>query len=67
MRREIIKDRYQRTLGYIVTEGSGRQKALDAAQRTLGYYYPQQNVTKDAGQRTIAHGNVLASLIYDTD
>jgi hypothetical protein len=24
-------------------------------------------VTKDAGQRTIAHGNVLASLIYDAD
>jgi hypothetical protein len=67
MSRETIKDRYQRTLGYIITEGSGRQKALDAAQRTLGYYYPQQDVTKDAGQRTIAHGNVLASLIYDAE
>lgn len=65
MSRETIKDRYQRTLGYIITEGSGRQKALDAAQRTLGYYYPRQDVTKDAAQRTIAHGNVLASLIYD--
>lgn len=65
MSRETIKDRYQRTLGYIITEGSGRQKALDAAQRTLGYYYPQQDVTKDAAQRTIAHGNVLASLIFD--
>jgi hypothetical protein len=64
MSRETIKDRYQRTLGYIVIENGGRQKALDAAQRTLGYYYPQQDVTKDAGQRTIAHGNVLASLIY---
>lgn len=67
MSRETIKDRYQRTLGYIITENSGRQKALDAAQRTLGYYYPDQDVTKDAGQRTIAHGNVLASLIYDAD
>lgn len=65
MSREAIKDRYQRTLGYIVTEPSGRQKALDAAQRTLGYYYPEQDVTKDARQRTIAHGNVLASLIYE--
>ena len=63
MSRETIKDRYQRTLGYIITEGNGRQKALDAAQRTLGYYYPQQDVTKDAAQRTIAHGNVLSSLI----
>ncbi|MER2218883.1 hypothetical protein [Methylobacterium brachiatum] len=67
MSRETIKDRYQRTLGYIVTENSGRQKALDVAQRTLGYYYPGQNVTKDAGQRTIAHGNVLASLISGAD
>jgi len=64
---QTIKDRYQRTLGYIVTEFGGRQKALDASRRTLGYYYPQQDVTKDAGQRTIAHGNVLASLIYDAD
>jgi hypothetical protein len=67
MSRETIKDRYLRTLGYIVTENNGRRKALDAAQRTLGYYYPSQDVTKDAGQRTIAHGNVLAALIYDAD
>ncbi len=65
MSRETIKDRYQRTLGYIITEPGGRQKAVDAAQRTLGYYYPHQDVTKDAGMRWIAHGNVLASLIYD--
>jgi hypothetical protein len=67
MNRETIKDRRQRTLGYVVTKHNPRQKALDAAQRTLGYYYPEQDVTKDAGQRTIAHGNVLASLIYDAD
>ena len=67
MSQQTIKDRYQRTLGYIVTEFGGRQKALDASRRTLGYYYPQQDVTKDAAQRTIAHGNVLASLIYDAD
>jgi len=67
MSQKTIKDRYQRTLGYIVTEFRGRQKALNAARRTLGYYYPQQDVTKDAAQRTIAHGNVLASLIYDAE
>jgi hypothetical protein len=54
-------------LEYLVTENSGRQKALDAAQRTLGYYHPEQDVTKDAGQRTIAPGNVLASLIFDAN
>ena len=67
MSQQTIKDRYQRTLGYIVTEFGGRQKALDASRRTLGYYYLQQDVTKDARQRTIAHGNVLASLIYNAD
>lgn len=67
MSRVPIKDRYQRTLGYIITENSGRQKALDASQRTLGYYYPGRDVTKDASQRTIVHGNVLASLVYDAN
>ncbi len=67
MSRETIKDRHRKTLGYIVTENGGRQKALDAAQRTLGNYYPGQHVTKDAGLRTIAHGNVLASLIFDAN
>ncbi len=65
MSRETIKDRAQRALGYIVTENGGRQKVLDAARRTLGYYYPQQDVTIDASQSTITYENVLTSLIYD--
>ncbi|MHB2206447.1 hypothetical protein [Methylobacterium sp. CM6257] len=39
----------------------------DASRRMLGYCYPGQVVTKDAGERTIAHGNALASFIYDAN
>lgn len=66
MSSETIKDRYQRTLGYIETQPTGKQRALDANRRTLGFYDPQQDITKDAHHRTIAHGNVLASLIFNT-
>ncbi|ACK81029.1 hypothetical protein [Methylorubrum extorquens] len=67
MNRERIKDRYQRTLGFIETQSNGKQRALDAKGRTLGFFDPQQDTTKDAAQRTIAHGNVLASLIFDAE
>lgn len=65
MRRERIKDRDLQTLGFIETQSNGKQRALDANGRTVGFFDPQQGTTKDAVQRTIAHGNVLASLIYD--
>ena len=64
MSREAIKDRNYHTLGYIETMSDGKQKALDANYRTLGYFYPKRNVTQDTNYRTIAQGNVLASLIY---
>lgn len=67
MSRERIKDRNLRTLGFIETQSNGKQRALDANGRTLGFFDPQQGTTKDAAQRTIAHGNVLASLIYDAN
>lgn len=64
MSRQPIKDKNYRTLGYIETGGDGKQKALDANYRTLGYYDPKRNVTQDANYRTIANGDVLASLIF---
>ncbi len=67
MSTETIKDHRQRTLGYIETQSNGKQRALDASRRTLGFYDPQQDTTKDAHQHTIAHGNVLASLIFNID
>ena len=67
MNQKTIKDRYQRTLGYIVSEFRGRQRGLDSHRRTLGYYDADRDVTMDAGQRIIARGNVLASLIFNAD
>jgi hypothetical protein len=65
MSREAIKDRDHRTLGYIETMSDGRQRALSASYRTLGYYDPRRNITTDANFRTIARGNVLSALVYD--
>lgn len=67
MAEERIRDRSQRTVGYIVSEFRGRQRGLDSHRRTLGYYDADRDVTMDAGQRIIARGNVLASLILYAD
>lgn len=65
MAEERIRDRNQRTMGYIVSEFRGRQRGLNSHRRTLGYYDADRDVTMDAGQRIIARGNVLASLIFN--
>ncbi|KFG70907.1 hypothetical protein [Microvirga sp. BSC39] len=67
MGRKVIKDRNSRVLGYIETMPDGRQKALNANFRTLGYYDPRRDVTADANFRTLARGNVLSALVYDAD
>lgn len=64
MGRQAIKDRNFKILGYIEDMGGGKQKALDANYRTLGYYDPRTDKTQDANYRTIANGNVLSGLIY---
>jgi len=66
MSRQEIKDKNYRTIGYIETMSDGKQKALDASYRTLGYFDPRTNVTQDVSYRTIAQGNVLSGLIFDT-
>jgi len=65
MSKTAIKNAINHTIGYIEDLGGGKQKALDASYRTLGYYDPTTNSTKDATHRTIAKGNVLSGLIYD--
>ena len=67
MSRIAIKDRNFRVLGYIETMSDGRQKALNANFRTLGYYDPRRDVIMDANFRTLAQGNVLSALVYDAD
>ena len=64
-RKESIKDFYGRILGYIETLDNGDQVATDFYGRVLGKYYAHDNVTKDFYGRILAHGNILASLIYN--
>lgn len=66
MAKETIKDKQYRTLGYIEDMSGGKLKAMDARYRTLGYYDPKTNKTQDAQYRTIADGNVLSGLIFNT-
>jgi hypothetical protein len=63
MSRIANKDRNSRILGYVETVSDGRQKALDASLRTLGYYNPRRDVTMDANLRVIARGRVLPALV----
>lgn len=65
MARSAIKDSRYRTIGYIEDMPGGKQKALDASYRTLGFYDPKTNKTVDASYRTIANGNVLSGLIFN--
>jgi len=65
LNRQTIKDREQRTLGYIETLSDGRQRATDAANRPLGVFDPRRNVTLSPNNRILAKANILAGLIYD--
>lgn len=64
MARTEIKDRTYRIIGYIDTDASGKQTALDAGFRHVGYYDPRTNQTKDAAYRIVGTGNQLSSLIH---
>jgi len=63
--RQIIKDREQRTFGFIKTMSDGRQKATDMANRPLGVFDTRRNVTLSPENCVLANGNVLAELIYE--
>jgi len=63
MGRTTLKDNGFRIIGYIDEDGDGKQTALDASYRHVGYYDPRANVTKDAGFKIIGNGNQLAALI----
>ena len=47
----------------IDTGADGRQTGRDARFRTVGYYDPRSNITRDAQFRMVGTGNLLASLI----
>ena len=59
-----IQDPQFKVVGYIEETGLGGMLVVkDASLQIKGYYDPQANRTMDSSFRTIAHGNVLATLI----
>ena len=64
MNRVVLKDSAFRIIGYVQTENNGRQRAMDAGFRTLGYYEPQSDTTKDASFRIVARGNAVSGLVF---
>jgi hypothetical protein len=61
--RQVIRDRYSRTLGEIRTASTGRLEARDRYGRLLGTYDPKRDETRDCSGRLLAKGNILSALI----
>lgn len=64
MGRIALKDRSYKITGYIDTDASGKQTALDAHFKKVGYYDPRTDKTQDGSYKIIGSGNQLASLIH---
>ena len=58
----VIRDRTGKRLGVIVEEGN-RLVARNISNLPLGYYYPQDDYTRDTNQQIICKGNALSALI----
>ena len=63
MSRQTLKNRDNRTIGYIETFSDGGQKATDATDKVLGYFDPKRNATLDANKKVLARANILAGMI----
>jgi hypothetical protein len=61
--REVIRDRYGRTLGEIRPVGSGRLEARNRHGRLLGRYDPKADETRDPSGRLLTKGNTLSALV----
>lgn len=65
MKEEIIKDYYNRIIGYIQTDGKGNKKAFNFYRQLLGTYEVDTNLTKDFYRRIVARGDALVALIWE--
>lgn len=64
MNEEVIKDFYNRIIGYIRTDNNGNKQVFDFYRRPLGSYNKAQNVTKDFYNRIVGRGDMAVALIY---
>ena len=63
MKTEIIRDFYNRIIGYIDTDNLGNKVARNSYRRILGRYDKRQNVTRDFYNRIIGKGDLLGMLL----
>lgn len=63
MSKVVIKNKASKELGYIRTDGKGKQTAYNIKNEKIGCYDPKLNNTTNISGRVIGHGNLLASLI----
>lgn len=61
--KQTLRDKQNKTIGYIVTQSDGKQHLEDISGHTLGYYDPKQDRTEDGRHRTVGYGNLLATLL----
>ena len=62
--RENIKDFYGRIIGYLDRKSNGDVTAYSFYGKILGNYNKALNITKDFYGRTLASGDITASLIW---
>lgn len=63
-----IKSFSGRILGYIWTDTKTKiERVTNFSGRVLGFYNPKTNLTTTFSGKIIAEGNVLASLLVDSD
>jgi hypothetical protein len=59
---QTLRDSSNRIFGYIY-DGGDRLVLVDDSNRTLGYYYKREDVTRDMSNRIIGYGNLLLTLL----
>ena len=62
-----IRDRSGRRLGSIESQSDGSEVARNEAGRKLGHYDESSDVTYDVNGRRVGIGNLLSSLITESD
>lgn len=58
-----LRDRSNRLIGKIKQRSDGKMEGRDASNRLKGTYDPRTNETRDASNRVVGKGNLLATLI----
>ena len=64
-RREPIKDRNYRTIGFIdINEETGDKTITTFSGKILGFYYKNYDRTEDFYHRIVGRGDQLVALLY---